>query len=490
MDWGSKITYLAKTSHKGAVVSFGIKDIDRLQHVAVIGRAGSGRAGLLTTMILQDVERGLSTIVIDAAGNLAPMLLERLDEQARERVIYLDPGDGEHPFSWNPVDEFRALGDKALPIFSDALASLYRVPASELVVLGAKFILQSNDASVLSFYSLVAEASAREKAFGKENNERAEFEAALQKEPDAVSSILEHGRYIAKDTLVRNLFGQTASKFSFGAGQAGAFIVMDISRIRMFPTRITPLVRMFAHAARARGILHESVAIYLQDCLKYLSDEDIEKIFPERTVTFTISDTAYSEEDRPIREKALERCASVIAFVPHQSDLAMVERMFYPYIVSEEFEKLDNGEFAIALTIDSVRARPFFARTLPPPERSGVSHMDIHVASKNKYTTPRINVDKLFRRKATEDKKGKDDEPGSFSDAFRSIFTKRAGDSTPAAAPGKEPKDAKNLGTAAKPKPPETKQTEKKETKNEHATPTEIPEEELRQMLYVGSLPA
>ena len=79
MDWGPRITYLASTALKERVVPFGIKDNDRLKHVCVIGKAGSGRAAFLSRMALQDAERGLGTMVLDATGNLGPMIMERLD---------------------------------------------------------------------------------------------------------------------------------------------------------------------------------------------------------------------------------------------------------------------------------------------------------------------------------------------------------------------------------------------------------------------------
>jgi len=493
MDWGSGVTYIGKTAFKEGVVPFGIKDVDRLEHFSVMGKAGSGRSALFTGMALQDIERGMTTVVLDASGNLGPMLLERLSESARERLVFLDPSDGEHPFSWNPIDEFRPLGESGIATLSEALASMYRIEPSALSSVIAGFSLAHTDASALSLYSAVVDGRTREKMFGIDSPERIQFEEILKSHPKDVEAVGEHGRYIAKDTLVRNVMGQTDSKFSL---KEGTVVVVDLSRIRMFPTRITPLVRMFAYAARARGIAGEHVALYFYDCLKYLSEEDIDRILPERKVACAFANTPQNEEDGALYEKAFRRCGSILAFAPHHADFSLAESIFYPYVSPEDLSKLKEGEMCVILTIDSVRARPFFAMALPRLERTGVSYQDLQTISREKYTTRRVVVDQLFRPPPKEEGKDKEKgETGSFSDTFRSIFNKRATTTappppgSPAQAPA--PKAAPNVEEKAK--APDAKAAGNKKEDGGHKTEekkaSEIPEEDLRRMLHVDGLP-
>ncbi len=487
MDWGGTVTYLAETSLKGRSVPFGIKDQDRFAHVCVMGRAGSGRAALLARMALQDIERGVGTVILDASGNLAPLLVERLSKDVRERLIFLDPADAEYPFSWNPLDEFRALpSERALPVLSSAIASLYRIPSSALTDTLASHLLSNNESTMLTAYDLLTDPVVREKAFGTDSDERKNFETIMSDAAESVAIVTEQGRYLAKDSLVRNLIGQSTSKFSLAALEKGGIIVVDLSRIRMFPTRITPLVRLFTHAARSRGLSNSPVTAFLHDCLRYLAEEDIDRILPERSVALVIAESIHTEEDKPLRDKALARSGSVIAFSSREEDLASVEHLFYPYVSPEELALLEEGECCIALTIDSVRSRPFYARALSLPERTGWSAHDALAISRERSTTPRIKVDQLFKEKGSSDEKsekgkGKDDDPGSFSSAFRSIFAKQAGTTGAPSAPAK---------------PGTTTETEKvKETKEAKKAPaavkpSEIPEEELRRMLYVEPMPA
>ena len=478
MDWGGNITYFGQTSLKGQTVRFGIKDADRLEHVSIIGKTGSGRAALLATMALQDIERGIGTVVLDAVGNFTEVLLERLSENARKRLIYLDPSDAEYPFSWNPLDDFRKLPkEKALPLLLDLVSALYRAPASPLIAFAVERMLSEKNATLLLPYELVRETVFREKMLPKETSERAEFEALLVSEKDSAELISQNGRYLAKDTLVRNLLGQQTSKFTLDALNEGGVIVLDLSRIRMFPTRITPLVRLFAYAARARAT--EAVvpyAIYMQDCLRCIAQIDIERIFPERRLAFTMSDSIHTEDDARLREKAFARSGSIIAFSPNVADVPLVEKIFFPFIGQEDFSKLETEEIAVALSIDAVRSRPFFARAVKIPDRKNVSYHDIQVAAREQYSSSRSQIDQLFLRKyAPTALKGKDSDPGSFSDAFRSIFTKRAGD---AGSPAQTPSSG--------PPPPQPSASAKVAPKADaNRKSPEVSEEELRQMLYV-----
>src|SRR5262249_261312 len=147
----------------------------------------------------------------------------------------------------------------------------------------------------------------------------------------------------------------------------------------------------------------------------------------DRAVMLTVSDTSHGEEEKTIREKILQRAGTVIAFSPHEMDAEIIERVFYPYVSPEELGKLSPGECLVMLAIDSVRSRPFFATGLPPAGRSGVSPRDLELDSRSAYTIERLKAEELFRPRKNDDKKFDAEDPGSFSDAFRSIFTKRTG---------------------------------------------------------------
>lgn len=474
MDWGSGITYLGETTFKGKKVTFGVKDADRLQHVSLLGRSDAGRERLIVSALLQDAQRGLGSVLLDGSGRVSELLIERLPPDVRERLVYLDPSDAEYPFSWNPLDDYRALPEHSAPgLLADMLASVYRVPKGPLVEWAAREMLLRNDATLLLLYEAVAEPALREKLL-PENRARSELEALVTSEPDTAEAVRQNGRYLAKDTLVRNLFGQTRSKFTFGTQREGSIFVVDLSRIRMFPTRISPVARLFAHTARAYGVSGAPSSVMIHECLRAFSQEDIELFFAEHSFAVLLSDSARLEQDWEMRGKALVRSGTILAFSPMGDDAEEAADLFFPYVTIEDIERMELEEAVVMLSIDAVRSRPFFAKPPALPPRENVSYQDVQVASRDRYATSRHTVDQGFMRRYTPSKNPQKspEETGSFSNAFRSIFAKSAAPAAPAAP---TPPGASKTPSSVPPKADANKK------------PSEIPEDELRAMLYVDS---
>jgi hypothetical protein len=472
MDWGGKVTTLGTTALKEKQVRFGIKDADRTRHLCILGRTGSGRGELVASMALQDVARGSGAIILDANGNVTPLLLDRFQGGEVERLVYLDPADAEYPYSWNPVDDIRTLPEETrLKSLIELVRATYDLPVSPLAERGAELILGKPGSTLITFFLIAIDPEWRKSFFGEDAVALKGFEDLLAADKDAVKALEEHGKYVAKDTLVRNLIGQKDSKFTLEKLADGQIVVVDFSKIRMFPTRMTPLVRIFVEIGRvAAQKAHTPIPLYLHDCLRYLDDEGAERALSDSRVALTVADTIIQEADKDRREKALSRCGSVISFATHPSDRSLIERAFYPYADPDELMQMEKGEMVVTLTIDAVRTKAFFATSVPLGERRNVATQDIMVRSRQKYTTSRTVIDDTFKlgAKDGDDKNPKD---GSFTDAFRNIFAKRAGGPPASTAPVMPPTET------TKPEPvPEKKPTEK---------PAEIPEKDLRSLLYV-----
>lgn len=490
MDWGPRVTYLASTSFKDRVVPFGIKDADRQKHVCILGKVGSGRGNVLARMALQDIERGIGTLVIDASGTVAPLVMERLTRAELDRLVHLDASDAEYPFSWNVPNEFRH-SEKGRELFKDALASLYGVSRSPLTDFLATWTLADPSRTIHSAYLVLSDERERTEAFSEGSEAGATFAELRGKHSADAALLIENGRYLMKDTMVRNMIGQRDGKFSLSALETGSILILDLSRIRVFPTRVQPLVRLFTYALRAQTVGDIPIALYLHDTLRYLTESDADALLSDQSYALTLSDTVYREEDMDAREKALTKCGSVVTFTPHQSDVPLVQRIFYPYVTPEELQGLEPGEACVLLTIDTVRARPFFANTLDLPERKNVSLQDILVESRKKYTTPRTQVEDQFKKQPPVEKKG--GTPPPFNDAFKNIFAKRdpANFLTPSAAQDTKVGKKENTKTedAKSPPPPAADMPVPPKAEERKEAPKEVSEDDLRALLSVP-LPA
>ena len=96
-----KITYFARTNARpGHFRRFGIRAKDRLQHLYVIGKTGTGKTALLQNMITQDLaSEGLC--VLDPHGDLIERVRKAVPDHRRDDLIYLDAANP--LFGYNPL---------------------------------------------------------------------------------------------------------------------------------------------------------------------------------------------------------------------------------------------------------------------------------------------------------------------------------------------------------------------------------------------------
>ena len=83
----SDITPIGITNFRNERKPFGIKDADRLNHIYVIGKTGTGKSTLLLNMAISDIQRGNGICLIDPHGDIAEKILEYVPKERIKDVI-------------------------------------------------------------------------------------------------------------------------------------------------------------------------------------------------------------------------------------------------------------------------------------------------------------------------------------------------------------------------------------------------------------------
>jgi hypothetical protein len=97
------ISYFATTNARLPHRTFGIRQADRLFHMYVIGRTGTGNTTLLETLALQDMMRGRGVAVIDPHGHLAERLIAQAPVSRESDLVYLNAPDLAQPYGYTPA---------------------------------------------------------------------------------------------------------------------------------------------------------------------------------------------------------------------------------------------------------------------------------------------------------------------------------------------------------------------------------------------------
>ena len=121
----SGVSYFGRTNHRNSDIRFGIKQLDRLSHMYLIGKTGVGKSTLIETLARQDFEARRGFALIDPHGDLVEPLAGRLLSVDPSRILYLDATDPRQPYGYNPLRRVRA--DKIPLAVSGLLETLKKI---------------------------------------------------------------------------------------------------------------------------------------------------------------------------------------------------------------------------------------------------------------------------------------------------------------------------------------------------------------------------
>ncbi len=97
-------TIIGMAYHRGIRRPVAISEKDRMRHMYVIGKTGTGKSEFLIEMIKQDIRAGHGVCVIDPHGELCEDVLHFTPPERAEDVIYFDPSDTERPIGLNILE--------------------------------------------------------------------------------------------------------------------------------------------------------------------------------------------------------------------------------------------------------------------------------------------------------------------------------------------------------------------------------------------------
>ena len=96
--------FLGNSTYRGIKRPVFISDEDRMRHVYIIGKTGTGKSELQKDMIIQDIKDGKGLCFIDPHGDALQDILKQVPPERAEDVIYFNPADTERPMGINLLE--------------------------------------------------------------------------------------------------------------------------------------------------------------------------------------------------------------------------------------------------------------------------------------------------------------------------------------------------------------------------------------------------
>ncbi len=95
------LTVLGTTDYRVEKIEFGIRKEDKLRHVYIVGKTGTGKSTFISNMVKSDMMAGNGLALLDPHGDLVETVLEHIPTHRINDVILFDVSDTDYPIGFN-----------------------------------------------------------------------------------------------------------------------------------------------------------------------------------------------------------------------------------------------------------------------------------------------------------------------------------------------------------------------------------------------------
>ncbi|NMB70045.1 ATP-binding protein [candidate division WWE3 bacterium] len=390
----SDCNYIGTTTYRSNKMMFGLANgDDRLRHMYLIGKSGTGKSTLLESMISQDIANGAGVGVLDPHGETIEKVLERIPDHRIKDVIYFDPSDTERPMGLNLLEMSDpsqknlmasglvaaikqhfdySWGPRLEYLLNYAILTLLDVPGTTMLGITRlmedpnyqKYILhQVKDPLVHKFWE----------------TEFKEMKGNQKLVTDAIAPIQNKVNRFLASTTIRNILGQRYSTLDiWGAMNDGKILLMNLSKgkigadnANLLGALLVSRIQFFA-LQRANIPYEKRRPFYLYvDEFQNFATGSFEEILSESRkyklgLYLTHQFTAQLPET--LLKAVFGNVGTIATFSLGAPDAKVLEGEFAPYFNSEDIISLERFYIYIKLMIDGMTSHPFSARILVPWE--------------------------------------------------------------------------------------------------------------------------
>ncbi|OGM94285.1 hypothetical protein A2524_01270 [Candidatus Wolfebacteria bacterium RIFOXYD12_FULL_48_21] len=419
-----EISIFAKTNFRNQSVNFGIKMNDRLRHMYIVGKSGTGKTTMMKNLMINDIKNGFGVAVLDPHGEFVEELLKHVPEDRIKDVIYVNPADIENPVGFNPLER---VGDEHAHLVASAVMGVFQKIWVDAWSARMEYILNNTllalleypGTTLLSIMRMLAEKEYRLKVVSNLKdpviksfweNEFAKYTDKFMTE--AIAPLQNKVGQFSSNPVIRNIIGQPKSTIDMRkAMDEGKILICNLSQGRLGEDNSALLGAMIITkiqlAAMSRIDIPESERrpffLYIDEFQNF-STGSFTKIFAEArkyglglTLAHQYVDQLKKEEG--LAEAIVGNIGTLAMFRVGAIDAVFFEKEFEPEFTPQDMIGLSNRHIYLKLLVDGQASRPFSAETLPPYPIPQPNYEDVIIEnSRRNYSMPKALVDEMIAK--------------------------------------------------------------------------------------------
>src|SRR3989338_6516976 len=420
----TEVTYFGKTNFRNNERIFGIKRVDRRQHMYVIGQTGTGKSTLLKNMALQDIKNGHGICIVDPHGEFVEGVLEKIPSERIKDVVYFNQADSDYPIGFNvlegpgPDPEDKNLAASSLMgIFTKIWANVWSSRMEYILNNAVLALLDTPGTALMGIMRMLVDKEYRKNIIDYVKNpmvrafwiqEYEQWDPKFRNE--AIAPIQNKvGQFLA-NSLVRNILGQPKSSINIydimnegkillvnvskgrigedNSALLGAMMITKIQLAAMERIRIAESERkdFYLYVDEFQNFATDSFASILSEARKYRLNLVIAHQYIGQLVT---------DVSTKVRDAVFGNDGSMITFRVGAGDAEFLENEYTPEFLMQDLLSLPNHHIYLKLMVDGVTSRPFSGVTWPPLqfETDPTVKEKILLMSRERYARPRKEVE-------------------------------------------------------------------------------------------------
>lgn len=378
------ISYFAKTNFRSDGKRFGIRQSDRLMHTYILGKTGSGKTNLLTTLILQDILHNRGCCVFDVHGDLLKNIQSHIPRHRIRDVILLDIADPFHEYRYNPLRKVSAekrslVVAGLLDSFQKLWRSAWGVKLEHILRYILLTLLSIPKADLSDIARIIHDKEFRESVLGDIDSEEIQTfwknEFPKYTKNDIIPILNKVGAFLAHPALKRFLITNPKDISLRQVMDTSKVVLIDLSKGRLGKDAAhlvgSILITSFAHASFSRIDTEENKRIpfhiFLDEFHNYTTPTITGMLSELRKfkVSLTLANQYINQLDADIKNAVLGNVGTIISFRLGQQDAKYMAQAFHPEFAQTDFTHLENYSIYLSLMIAGRPSKPFSADTIP-----------------------------------------------------------------------------------------------------------------------------
>jgi hypothetical protein len=421
---------LGINSYRGVTTDIYLSPEDRLRHLYVIGQTGTGKSGLMKSMIMQDIKNGDGCCFIDPHGSDILDILAAVPPERYNDVIYFDPADLSRPFALNFLEYDASRPEQKTFIVNELLMIFRRLygdvpesmgPAFEQYFRNATLLVMEDPASgstILDIARVLSNAEFRQAKLAKSMNPIVnQFWTEIATKADGEASLANIVPYITNkfddftaNDFIRPIVGQQESSFNFREVMDNKKILLiNLSKGRLGEKNANLLglivVGKLFMAALSRAdnprTVYPPFYLYIDE-FQNVTTDSIPGILSEARkykLSLSMAHQFLNQIEEKTRNAVFGNVGNMAVFRVGEEDAEFFAKQFAPVFESLDFVNLEFRNAYAKILIGGIPQKPFDIKTPDIPVLNHTQVDDLMHLSALTYGRDRATVENMIRER-------------------------------------------------------------------------------------------